>query len=206
MKTKLFVDFDGTVFNTAKFRQRLFDIFATFGFNQSSIKETYIAECLDYLFSPEGQAGRLKKIKDFDDQIFTMKLKAAYSSVSEMLYPESEEFLSKIDKKKYKVILFTLGDENFQSKKVKHSGLEKYRDQVIYTEIQKWQYLKDIVKPADFFVFVDDRGDTCKMVKKNYPKSLPIQIIRPDEFSLLGEGEIYEGVKVKNLTQALKYL
>ena len=44
-KTKIFIDFDGTIFNTELFRNRIFDVFEAAGFTDAQILREYKAEC-----------------------------------------------------------------------------------------------------------------------------------------------------------------
>ena len=207
MKIKLFVDFDGTVFDTLGFKKRLFEIFTKAGFSHDEIEKTYNAECLDYKYSPLNNLKRLAKIHDFDIKKAKERLKKLYLEVPKYVFSDVHEFLSQINKKKYELNLLTLGDKEFQKEKFDHSALEKYFNNLYYTEIQKWDYFKGLVKENDRFIIIDDRGDTMEMISKKYKQSLPIEINRQEESSDdMESSNNFDGIKVKNLKQAIKYL
>jgi len=207
MKTKLFIDFDGTMFNTASFKDVIFDLFLKLGFNQTDIQNTYMAECMDYKFHVERNLDRLIKIKNIDEIDAKEKLRLIFHKIPDYIFPDTIDVLKQIDRDKYELNLLTLGDEDFQSKKVKASKIGKYFDNIYITEVQKWDYLKKLVDENEFFILVDDRGDTVEKVKNNFPRSLPIEINRPgEEQDLMEKDNTFDGKEISNLEQLLQYL
>jgi hypothetical protein len=206
-KTKLFIDFDGTLFDTTCFREKIFKVFLELGFDQQTVEKGYKDECQDYLYSPQEQAKRLKKIKEYDIDSALDGLRSIELNASECIYPNSAKFLENIDRKKYEVILLTLGDIKFQKAKYSNSGLNKYFDNAIFTTIQKWDYLIDFVRNDEKFILIDDRGNTCKNISEKFPNATAIEInrktIAPD---LLEPKDEFGGIKIINLMQAEKYL
>ena len=140
MKTKLFIDFDGTMFNTASFKDVMFDVFLKLGFNQTDIQNTYMAECMDYKYHVDRNLDRLMKIKDVDLADAKEKIRAMFHKVPDFLFEDTIEVLKSIDRDKYELNLLTFGDEDFQQNKVKSSRLEKHFDNVYYATSQKWDY------------------------------------------------------------------
>lgn len=207
MKTKLFIDFDGTMFDTAKFKNVMFNVFLKLGFNQTDIQNTYMAECMDYKYHIDRNLDRLMKIKQVDEKEAKEKIGAMFHKVLEYLFDDTIEVLRQIDKDKYELNMLTLGDEDFQSKKVKAARIAKYFDNIYYTEVQKWDYLKDLVEENEYFILVDDRGDTVENVKKNFPKSLPIEINRPgNKQDLMEQDNTFDGKEITNLKQLMQFL
>lgn len=209
MRTKLFIDFDGTLFDTEAFKEKMYDIFIKAGFEIDDIKATYNAECLDYNYSPIGQMERLEKVHSFDMTAANQRFTKLYKSCSQYLYSDSVEFLEIVDKEKYELDLFTLGDILFQKTKVDHSGIVKYFDNIYYTEIQKWEHLEKLVKQNEKFVIIDDRGDALLEIQKKYKQSLAVHIIRPTkdrDDPFIQQSSNFPGVNIKNIKQAQKYL
>lgn len=209
MRIKLFIDFDGTLFDTEAFKEKMHDIFVRAGFEKDDIKATYSAECLDYKYSPIGQMKRLEKIHPFDTTAANQRFAKLYKTCSQYLYSDSIEFLKIVNKEKYELILFTLGDVLFQKTKIDHCGIAKYFDSIYYTEIQKWEYLDNLVKQTEKFVVIDDRGDALLEIQKIFKGSLVIQIIRSvkdEDDPFIQQPSNFSGISVKNLKQARQYL
>lgn len=207
MKTKLFIDFDGTLFNTEGFRNLIFEVFTKAGFEMDEIVATYQAECLDYKYDIDGQLERLAKIKSFDIELARKRLEKVYARVPDEIFADVKKGLESIDRDRYEVNLLTLGDIAFQKKKVECSGLLKYFDAKYYCENQKWLYLDERVNESERFVVMDDRGDALEKIAKKFKKSLCLQVAR-GAVDILDSvaGSHFSGIKVKTLTQALKYL
>ena len=207
MKTKLFIDFDGTMFDTASFKDVMFAVFLKLGFNKTDIDNTYMAECMDYKYHVDRNLDRLLKIKQIDEKEAREKVRGIFNKIPDHMFDDTIEVLKQIDKKKYELNLLTLGDEDFQRKKVDASYVGKYFDNIYFATDQKWNYLKDIVKENEYFIMVDDRGDTVEKVKKNFTKSLAIEINRPGkEQDLMEQENTFDGKEIKNLKQLLQYL
>ena len=210
MKTKFFIDFDGTMFDTEMFRDGLFEILRDAGFSSDQIKKTYKSTCLDYKYSPEKQLDKLSAEKSFDLEKVLQKIGNLYDAIiPKMIYPEIISFLEQIDREKYEIDLLSLGDTEFQSEKVKYSELNQYFDNFYFPEIQKWDYLPNLVSKDEKFVIIDDRGDAMEKISKIYEQSLCLQIIRRSRDIIdpvLKEKDNFSGTKIKSLTEALKYL
>jgi len=209
MKEKLFVDFNGTLFDTEAFKKEMYAIFIKAGFDIDEIKATYNAECLDYKYSPIGQMKRLEKIHTLDKEAANRRFEKLYLNCQDYLYDDSIDFLKSVDRDKYELDLFTLGDTKFQSIKVENSKIGPYFDNVIYTEIQKWEYLDNLVGQKEKFITIDDRGDALAEIQKKFNRSLVIQITRPikdKDDPFIKQTSNFAGINVKNLKQARQYL
>lgn len=208
-KTPIFIDFDGTLFDTLRFKPEIFDVFIKSGYEQQDINANYLAECLDYKFNLKDLYGRLLEIKSSNEQLVNSRIENLYNSVRRLLYDDAEEFLQAINRDKYEVNILTLGDLEFQTKKVEHSGLRHLVDNIYITDIQKWDFLPSVAKSFEKLVIIDDRADTLERVRSKYNKCLPIQIIRDDidlEDAAMRMSEMFGGIKIRSLMQALRYL
>lgn len=208
-KIPIFIDFDGTLFDTSAFKSEIVRAFTLSGYEPEDIRSTYIAECLDYKYSPEGQFKRLLDIKHSNEKLVYSRLNNLYANIPKYLYEDSCGFLTDIDRGKYQSNILTLGDLDFQTKKVMKSGLMDLIENLYICAEQKWDYMKNIVQPRDYFVMIDDRADTLENVKAKYPKSLCIQIVRQDldmDDAAKFYKDVFSGIKVHDLRQALRYL
>lgn len=207
MKTKLFLDFDGTVFDTIAYGNLLWDVFVKAGFELDEIESTYKAECLDYKYSPEGHAERLAKLHEYNEVLALSRIERLYGKVKSLIFDDVSKFLGAIDRELYEVDLLSLGDIAFQKKKIKASGLVQYFDNTFVTEKQKWDYLPEIISENERFVIIDDRGDAMEKVSKEFRKAMAIEINRNGgQYDIMEQDNRFNGVKVKSLNQAIKYL
>lgn len=204
MKTKLFIDFDKTLFDTNQVRERLVRIFGQFGFSKDEIDQTYLAESLDGKFSPERQAKRLNGIRSFNLKVAELKIKSMIFDSNKLLYSDSIDFLDNIDRNKYEVDLLSYGNMEFQMRKVKHSGISDKFDNVYITDIEKQIYLKDVVRGDEEFIVIDDKIDNLEKISAEYPKSFMIYIVR--NVDDIFKNYHFKGTKVRNLKQASQYL
>ena len=61
-KIKIFMDFDGTLFDTSQFRDRIFDTFLKAGYQLQDIKTARMLESMDYKYDPLRHLERLQKL------------------------------------------------------------------------------------------------------------------------------------------------
>jgi len=208
MKTKIFVDFDGTIFNTQAFREKLFDIFVMAGFDEDEIRNTYVAESLDFLYSAHGQMKRLFKIHEFDMEKAKKRLDKLIKSASDLLFDDFEPFIKNIDRNRFLVNLMTLGNIEFQKKRVEALCIGHFFDNIYYCDKQKWDFLDDIVDINEKFIIIDDRADTMEKIAKKFKRSFPIFINRPQkdlDDPVLQNQHDFNGIEVKSLKQVGQY-
>lgn len=206
MKTKIFVDFDGTIFNTMVFRDEMFKIFYKYGFNLDEIKKTYFDESLDYKYSPLGQLDRLFDIRKFEILEAKQDFIKLFETASKYLYNDTLGFLRETSKLSgFDLCLFTLGDIEFQKSKVENSDILKFFKEAYYTDIDKWIFLDKIVKKDEKFILIDDRLDNVREISKKYQKSVCLQILRRDVDNLDPTLNVkpFDGVKINQLADAM---
>jgi len=207
MKTKLFIDFDGTLFDTRHLKTDLFNTFGSMGFTEDQIELTYKKACEDYIYSPIEQLQLLQNFKKCDIQEVIEKIESLYKKVPDYLFKDTVDFLMNLNREKYEVSLLTLGDEEFQKKKVKSSGIEEYFDNIYYCRNQKWIFLKELVDLDEKFFIIDDRGDAMYEISKEFKNSIPIEINRSKEvLDIMEKPSPYDGLSIKNFEEATQYL
>lgn len=207
MKIKLFVDFDGTLFDTSLFKEKLFEIFKLTGATDDEIMHCYNSECLDFKYSPFSNLEKLYQLKQFDIEAARRDINELCSESYKYVYADSDHFLSEIDRNQYELNLLTLGDIEFQRSKVENSKLTKHFNNIYYCENQKWDFIEKLVDQNEKFIIIDDRGDTAEKIKAKFKRSMPIMI---DRFDRIEDNytpkDNFQGLTIKNLKQAIQYL
>jgi hypothetical protein len=207
MKKKLFIDFDGTLFDTRCFKKGIFDVFKSLDFTEDQVLLTYKKACEDYLYSPVEHLEGLQKIKKIDAKAVLSKVEELYEEVPSFLFEDSLGFLDGLNREKYEVILLTLGDEEFQKKKVGSSGVSEYFDKIYYCMDQKWIFLKSVVEIDEKFYIIDDRGDALFKILQDFTNSTPIEINRTAKpLDDMEKPSPYNGITVTNFEETMKYL
>jgi len=209
-KRKIFIDFDGTIFDTAGFRDQIYKLLRRYDFDDQEITRFYREECLDYKFKPNGLFERLANLKRFNLSECRELMNQLYDKVPDYIFPDTFKFLKGIDRHHFEVNLLSLGDPAFQRKKIFSSGLDIYFDNIYITELQKWDYFrkKKLVADDEVFYLIDDRSDTIFEVKKNFPRSIALEIDRAkeDKNDPVRSGKNYDNSKIRNFQQVFAYL
>ena len=205
---KLFIDFDGVLFNSKSFRNDLISEIQKSGFSFQEVSDTYNAECLDGNYLPMDHLLRLKGIKDFNIRLAEARIENLVTNCSKYLYADVADSLKLISKlKNYTVELITLGHPEYQPRKVKLSGIAKYFKEIHYTSRPKVEYLVEVMEKNDKFMIVDDRGDTLESVSKVFPKVSAIEMRREETVHDPAEmPSHFSGPKITNLKQLIEIL
>jgi len=209
MKIKLFIDFDGTIFDTTLLKEKSFAELRKSGFSDDELLSAYQAECLDYKFSPDDFLLRLAKIKQFNMPLAKARLEKLHKEIPEkFLFADTVSFLEKIDHTKYEVNLISMGDIAFQKKKIEDAKIGEYFDHIFVTDKQKWDYLKELVGIDERFILLDDRADTIKKVAEAFPKAMALEMRRKEEDhdDPCRNVGFHNNQSVRNLKQAMMYL
>ena len=129
---KLYIDFDGTLFNSTEFYLKFIDIF-----KKHKLKEEYIKYFLNKEYEKEKNYDKIAKklIKDnnLNDEIIE-EINKLYSE--KLIFKDAKLFLEKYYKK-YTLILLTLGEYKYQLKKINSSKINKYFKDIIITNKDK---------------------------------------------------------------------
>ena len=130
---KIYIDFDGTLFNTDKFYQDYLTILNKYNISSFEIekmkKELFknkrfnLDILIDYIIGKYN-------IKNLKQEVETLYNN---SYVFEDVIPFLEKY------KNYNLILLTLGDIDYQNRKIESSKLSKYFQDIIITDVYKSQ-------------------------------------------------------------------
>jgi hypothetical protein len=122
------------------------------------------------------------------------------------LYADTINFLETLKKTGQPMILFSLGDPEFQYLKIKGSGIEKYFDRVFMDSRPKTEVLKEIL---DFITdkeiwFINDRMSENIEIAKNFPEIKVVQKV--SGHNTLEEYEASGVPYFRTLTEINKYI
>lgn len=140
---KIYIDFDGTIYNSYKLDNKFINIFTKYNINKKYIKKL-INDIKNYNLVSS------TLIKEFNlNNNILKEINNIYSN--EFIYKDAITFLEKYYKK-YDLILLTLtNDLNYQKKKINSSNLKKYFKDIIITTKDKTK-LKEIDYEKGIFI------------------------------------------------------
>lgn len=179
IKTKIFIDLDGTLFNTAEVKQEMFALLGKIGFSMEQILKSYSQGYEEKGFTIKDFLHRLNEIKNFDFFKTERKILSIFKKIG--LYNDSLDFLKKINHNNYEVNLLTFGNPAHQKYKVKVSTIEKYFDNLYFTQELKTQFLKKLVDENTKFILIDDMMEVVLDIAQAFPKAKVYLIIRSEE-------------------------
>ena len=145
---KIYIDFDGTLFNSKIQYQRLINIFKKYNIEEKYIKNLMKEEFYQKEKSFDILTKKIIKDKNLDQGIFK-ELNNIYKS--DLIYPDVIPFLEKYQNK-YELILLTLGNIENQEKKINSSNLSKYFKDIIITNKDKSKLNIDYING----IFIDN--------------------------------------------------
>lgn len=186
-KSKLaIIDFDDTLFDAEHFKKDIASVFTSFGVSPQIFWESY-KEARD---SSDG-----KTLYTFDrhlqiltkDYIFIdiekakSELDSLLNSATDYLFPDSLDFLNNLKKRGLDLILLSLGEENFQFKKLEKTGLNSFFKQIFLVNDSKLNVLPKILNDhSGRPIFINDKIKETKEVAQNYPHLYSILKTRSD--------------------------
>lgn len=161
---KIYLDFDGTLFNTDKFYQDYLVIL-----NKYNISSFEIEKMKKELFT--NRRFNLDILTDYIISKYNIKnLKQEVESLynNSYVFEDVIPFLEKY--KNYNLILLTLGDIDYQNRKIESSNLTKYFQDIIITDVDKSQLdinYKDNLfidnNPKELIKFQNKGGKTIRI-------------------------------------------
>lgn len=161
---KVYIDFDGTLFDTDKYNKDTKKIFNKYGITNEMFHEAY-----QELFG---------KTKLFNLNIITDYLvdkydidKKIYEEISvvknnDYVYPEVINCLNKMNSLGFELYILTYGDILFQKEKIEYSNISKYFKDIIITEQEKTSLNLDYKNS----IFIDNNPNETEMFHRVYSK------------------------------------
>lgn len=205
---KLFIDFDGVLFNSEKFRSDLVSQIEKSGFSKQEVCDAYNAECLDGNYLPADHLARLEKIRKFNIRLGEARVENLVENARKYLFSDVESSLKLLSKlPDYQLEMISLGHPKFQPRKIRKTRIGKYFQKLHFTAVPKVEYFQNVVKANEKFIIVDDRGDALEEIVKNFPKAIAIEMRRKKEVHDPAERPSnFSGPKITNLKQLIEIL
>lgn len=154
-------DFDDILFDRDSFMKALAESL-DFSYEQfiKSYNENFKEKGINYSLKKH-----LKILGKVDAGIKTDNL---FRDLSNFLHKEAIESLKKFKSKNHDLILLTFGDKDYQSRKIKASGVSKHFDRVLTTR-DKIKTLNEILPQDKYAIFINDKECENKEIKKHFP-------------------------------------
>lgn len=173
---KIYIDFDGTIFNNNKLYLKFINIFKKYNIKKESIDNIINNKSYKNL---DTLAKEIIKKNNLDKSIIN-EINNIYSN--DLIYEDVIPFLE-IYSKKYKLILLTLGTKNYQLKKINSSNISKYFKEIIITSKDKSilniDYQKGIFidnNPLELKKFYNSNAKYLIRIKRNTDKYSKINL------------------------------
>ena len=158
---KIYIDFDGTLYNTTKLNNNFINIF-----NKYNIDKDYIKKLMNNHKNYDNLANKIIIDNNIDKSIYK-DIFNLYSS--DLVFKDVIPFLEKYHKK-YELILLTLGNKEYQEKKINSSNIKKYFKNIIITNKDKSKLNIDYING----IFIDNNPNELK----KFYNSKAINLIR----------------------------
>jgi FMN phosphatase YigB (HAD superfamily) len=183
---KILLDFDDTLFHTAKFKEDLIGVFESCGVSPEDFKKHYYDyppndknDLKRYVF--ESHIDRLEEVLGIDGANLRKKAHEFLSDTSEYLFSDVKDFLKSFSKDDLLIISF--GCE-FLKIKIGNTGIGEKVSEIVTTDKLKEFATKKLLEREEFdnekIFFLDDRIDHLGSVKSKFPDIISILVRRPE--------------------------
>ena len=173
---KIYIDFDGTLFNNGKHFQKIINIFKKY-----NITKDYIHNLTNnkHYKNMDNLAKEIIINNNLDKSIIK-EINTIYTE--ELIYKDIIPFLEKYQNQ-YDLILLTLGTKKYQLKKIKSSNISKYFKEIIITNKDKSKlnidYQNNIFidnNPKELKKFYNSKAKHLIRIKRNNDKYSKIDL------------------------------
>jgi hypothetical protein len=168
---KLIFDFDHTIFDMTSMHDAIMDSMASIGISKETYLDAYQMETNWKAFTVSGVASRLEKMAKADPE----KVHRAYHKVAEVadlfVYDDVLGSFQDLRDDGHVISLLSWGDQEWQNKKIHHSGLKDEFEEVITVNQLKADYLGDWCKGEKYeVVVIDDKPAELKAIQQKHPE------------------------------------
>ena len=186
---KIFLDFDDCLFDTKTFIENFRGVFAACGIPEEVQVSTAVVMkdgTVGGWYDPERHIALLAETCVFDHAQLRTKIEAFLSDTERFLFPEVTDFLSLMTKCGHTLYILSYGDDNFQVKKIRGTGIDHFFEKIVVTREDKALAMgSELGSGSDDVWFIEDRTGYIASVKKMWPHMRMVLLRRK-------EGRYYE--------------
>ena len=196
---KIYIDFDGTLFNTDKYMSESVRILSEYGIDNimfSKVKKELFGD--KNLFNLNAIVDYFMKKYNID-----IELKNRIDSLlnNSYLYSEVIDCLEQLINSGYELYLLTYGDEEFQNVKIKASNIDKYFKEIIITDKNKSELNLDYKNS----IFIDNNPYVIENLYNSMAKNI-IRIKRDSDRYAKVDCNINDIIECREFNQVVQYL
>ncbi|OGZ97342.1 MAG: hypothetical protein A3J10_00450 [Candidatus Sungbacteria bacterium RIFCSPLOWO2_02_FULL_54_10] len=178
----IILDFDGVLFNDARFRKDCAAVFARFGVSRRLYGRTYAQMKERYGGHRHNRHVAILRgsMPSLDISGLNRAMNALFAQSHRYLYRDALPFLSRWKKKGHALAIASNGDR-FQKRKIAHSGVAPFMRKIVVGEGTKSPFIRRIAAYAGAkakIFFIDDKSVVLEEVKKSMPRVQIIQVRR----------------------------
>lgn len=165
---KIIFDLDYTLLDTAKFKEKMADIFNKEDF-EADYEKYFKSEGINFDF--EKYLDILKsqgRIDSEREKELRLKMGELTRNMDNYLYPKVENVLKHFKESGAELILITFGDKKWQEEKVRNLSITKYFDKIIFEEKDKGQseYLRSLGETNEKILIINDNPSEAEEMLK----------------------------------------
>jgi FMN phosphatase YigB (HAD superfamily) len=199
---KIVLDFDDTIFNTHRLMQEFLAVFSSLSFREKQFWDAY-AECKEKAgdFDKEILINLFSELKSFNKKKVGTEIDFIISKSRNFVYPDFFDFVNNFNKKD--LILLSFGTTDFQGMKIKNSGIISYFKEIIITQKDKTENLKNVLikNEGEKIFFIDDKAKQVDKIKEKLPQIVTVKMERPQGGHINTESKLTNYI-VKDLNEA----
>jgi phosphoglycolate phosphatase-like HAD superfamily hydrolase len=173
-------DFDNTLYDTETLKELFYNIITVHNIDLEEAKKIYkISRDSDGIKASLNLDNFILKVrenlKNKDKELNKTEVDKIIKEINrrKLVLPDANGLLRKLRKKERKMILLSLGEEEFQKHKLKKSGLERFFDEVVITDDVnqgKIIEIKRILNGEELdILFFNDKPDETDLILQKFP-------------------------------------
>jgi phosphoserine phosphatase len=179
---KVFLDFDGVLFDTKRFERAYLGALREFGVRLAEARRLYT---LTKEKTGKNDPQTLARIvadscRGVTSARITEALFGALDSAPKYVFPGTEKFLRTLSERADKVVIVSRGDPVFQNEKILKSGLSTLVDEIhIVSESDKGGWFRLHTRgEKGVLIFADDKASEIVAVKREVPRIYAIHVVQ----------------------------
>ena len=183
---KIFIDFDDTIFATKKLKKDLqIKLWEEFYIPEKNFQK--IRDHFSGTFGKKGENYTFDRYVEVVSDIAHSDVQSIRTILHDFFDRDLSNYIfdDVIDTLKnlqgHKLILLSYGDQDFQMRKIRGSGIGVYFDEVVITSGDKYDMMKNFIDSDEILMLVDDKSVYFTSMKNHNNKNISVHRIYEDE-------------------------